>query len=44
MKWIYPLMAWPVEPFHTIHNWGNGLNSHERANLLDVVLTVCFEL
>lgn len=53
MKWIYPLLARSVdrvpgvetgEPFHTIRNRGNGLNSYERANLLDVVLTVCLDL
>lgn len=27
-----------------MHNRGKGLNSHERADLLDVVMTVCIPL
>lgn len=50
IKWVYPLMARPVDrlpgvrvgqPFHEVRNRGKGLNSHERADLLDVVMTVC---
>lgn len=28
-------------PFHTVRDRGKGLNTHERADLLDVVMTVC---
>lgn len=50
IKWVYPLMARPVDrlpgvrvgqPFYEVRNRGKGLNSHERADLLDVVMTVC---
>lgn len=50
IKWVYPLMARPVDrmpgvrvgqPFHEVRNHGSGLNSQERADLLDVVMTVC---
>lgn len=29
------------QPFYLVRNRGKGLNSHERADLLDVVMTVC---
>lgn len=53
IKWVYPLMARPVDrlpgvrvgqPFHEVRDRGRGLNSHERAHPLDVVMTVCLRL
>lgn len=50
INWVYPLMARPVDrlpgvrvgqPLHEVRNPGKGLNSHERADLLDVAMTVC---
>lgn len=49
IKWIYPLMAKPVdpvpgvavgEPFHNVRLSGAGLNNQERSRLLEVVMTV----
>lgn len=49
IKWIYPLMARPVdrlpgiavgEPFHNVRLCGAGLNNQERSRLLEVVMTV----
>lgn len=49
IKWIYPLMARPVdrvpgiapgEPFHDVRLCGAGLNNQERSRLLEVVMTV----
>lgn len=50
IKWVYTLMARPVyrvpgvgvgQPFYEVRNRGKGLNTRERADLLDVVMTVC---
>lgn len=49
IKWIYPLMARPVdrvpgvavgEPFHNVSLSGAGLNNQEGSRLLEVVMTV----
>lgn len=50
IKWVYPLMARPVdrvpgiavsEPFHNVRLAGAGLTNHERTRLLEVIMTVC---